>query len=200
MSSPANSLPVSAALPPRPSAAATTAAATAVAPAPFSTPALLAAMLKVSLKISDLFFTPGKPPLVEIGGRLAPAGIVRNLSSDDTRRIAIDLFGSNQQSLAENLKERGILRRVLQFAAGAHRFRVNVFAQRGTCAVVMRVIPGNVPTFRSAQLAGGIGEDCWGCANGIVLVTGPTGSGKSSTLAAIIDKINREQCYHVLHN
>jgi twitching motility protein PilT len=195
MSSPANSLPVSAALPPRPSAAATTAAATAVAPAPFSTPALLAAMLKVSLKISDLFFTPGKPPLVEIGGRLAPAGIVRNLSSDDTRRIANDLIGSNQQAI-ENLKERGSCD-VSYSLPGAHRFRVNVFMQRGTCAVVMRVIPGNVPTFEALNLPAELAKIV-GLRNGIVLVTGPTGSGKSSTLAAIIDKINREQCYHVL--
>ena len=80
---------------------------------------------------------------------------------------------------------------------GAHRFRVNVFLQRGTCAVVMRVIPGNVPTFEALNLPAELAKIV-GLRNGIVLVTGPTGSGKSSTLAAIIDKINREQCYHVL--
>ena len=152
-------------------------------------------MLKVSPKISDLFFTPGKPPLVEIGGRLAPAGIVRNLSSDDTRRIANDLIGSSQQAI-ENLKERGSCD-VSYSLPGAHRFRVNVFMQRGTCAVVMRVIPGNVPTFEALSTCLAELAKIVGLRNGIVLVTGPTGSGKSSTLAAIIDKINREQCYHI---
>jgi twitching motility protein PilT len=167
----------------------------APAAAPFSTPALLVAMLKVSPKISDLFFSPGKPPLVEIGGKLAPAGIARSLTSDDTRRIANDLIGSSQQAI-ENLKERGSCD-VSYSLPGAHRFRVNVFMQRGTCAVVMRVIPGNVPTFESLNLPAELAKIV-GLRNGIVLVTGPTGSGKSSTLAAIIDKINKEQSYHVL--
>jgi twitching motility protein PilT len=69
--------------------------------------------------------------------------------------------------------------------------------QRGTCAVVMRVIPGKVPDFASLNLPEELSKIV-GLRNGIVLVTGPTGSGKSSTLAAIIDKINKEQFYHVL--
>src|SRR5580658_9617561 len=75
-------------------------AATAAAPAaaPISTPALLAAMLRTSPKISDLFFSPGKPPLVEINGRLAPAGATRALTSEDTRRIASDLIGNNEDA------------------------------------------------------------------------------------------------------
>jgi Tfp pilus assembly pilus retraction ATPase PilT len=75
---------------------------------------------------------------------------------------------------------------------GSNRFRVNIFMQRGTCAVVMRVIPGKVPDFESLNLPFELGKIV-GLRNGIVLVTGPTGSGKSSTLAAIIDKINKEQ-------
>jgi twitching motility protein PilT len=69
--------------------------------------------------------------------------------------------------------------------------------QRGTCAIVMRVIPGVVPDFESLNLPAELSKIV-GLRNGIVLVTGPTGSGKSSTLAAIIDKINKEQFYHVL--
>jgi twitching motility protein PilT len=178
---------------PRP-AAAPGAAAAATAPA-FSTPALLAAMLKSSPKISDLFFTPGKPPLVEINGKLTPAGISRNLTSDDTMRIATDLIGSSKHA-ADNLKERGSCD-VSYSLPGANRFRVNVFMQRGTVAVVMRVIPGKVPDFESLNLPAELNKIV-GLRNGIVLVTGPTGSGKSSTLAAIIDKINKEQFYHVL--
>jgi len=152
-------------------------------------------MLRTSPKISDLFFTPGKPPLVEISGKLAPAGAARALTSEDSRRIAADLIGDNQHAI-DNLKELGSCD-VSYSLPGAHRFRVNIFMQRGSCAVVMRVIPGKVPDFESLHLPSEL-EKIVGLRNGIVLVTGPTGSGKSSTLAAIIDKINKEQSYHVL--
>jgi twitching motility protein PilT len=169
--------------------------AVAVAPAPISTPALLMAMLRVSPKISDLFFSPGKPPLVEINGKLAPAGAVRSLTSADTRRIACDLIGNNEDA-TENLKKLGSCD-VSYSLPGSNRFRVNIFMQRGSCAIVMRVIPGKVPNLESLSLPSELGKVV-ALRNGIVLVTGPTGSGKSSTLAAIIDKINQEQSYHVL--
>jgi twitching motility protein PilT len=152
-------------------------------------------MLRTSAKVSDLFFSPGKPPLVEINGKLAPAGTARALTSEDTRRIAADLIGNNQHA-TDNLKQLGSCD-VSYSLPGANRFRVNVFMQRGTCAVVMRVIPGKAPDFESLNLPAEL-EKIVGLRNGIVLVTGPTGSGKSSTLAAIIDKINKEQFYHVL--
>ncbi|MDQ1388828.1 MAG: twitching motility protein PilT [Acidobacteriaceae bacterium] len=186
MSSPTNAVPNMA-----PGAA--TGAAPAVAP--MSTPALLAAMLRTSPKISDLFFTPGKPPLVEISGKLAPAGTARALTCDDTRRIAADLIRDDQHAI-DNLKELGSCD-VSYSLPGANRFRVNIFMQRGSCAIVMRVIPGKVPDFESLNLPPELAKIV-GLRNGIVLVTGPTGSGKSSTLAAIIDKINKEQSYHVL--
>ena len=172
-----------------------TAIAAAPAAAPISTPDLLAAMLRVSPKISDLFFSPGKPPLVEINGKLVPAGTARVLTPEDTRRIASDLMGNNEDAIG-NLRKLGSSD-VSYSLPGANRFRVNIFMQRGTCAVVMRVIPGKVPDFESLNLPAELGKIV-GLRNGIVLVTGPTGSGKSSTLAAIIDKINKEQCYHVL--
>src|ERR1700723_478263 len=185
MSSPTN--PVATVAPAAPAAA--------PAAAPMSTPALLAAMLRTSAKISDLFFSPGKPPLVEINGKLVPAGAARSLTCEDTRRIAADLMGDNQDA-AENLRKLGSCD-VSFSLPGSNRFRVNIFMQRGTCAVVMRVIPGKVPDFESLNLPLELGKIV-GLRNGIVLVTGPTGSGKSSTLAAIIDKINKEQSYHVL--
>jgi twitching motility protein PilT len=178
-----------------PASAPRTAAAAAPAPAPISTPALLAAMLRTSPKISDLFFSPGKPPLVEVNGKLVPAGAARSLTSADTRRIATDLMGDNEDA-AENLKKLGSCD-VSYSLPGSNRFRVNIFMQRGSCAVVMRVIPGTVPDFESLNLPAELGKIV-SLRNGIVLVTGPTGSGKSSTLAAIIDKINKEQSYHVL--
>jgi twitching motility protein PilT len=189
MSSPTNPVANTASSAPR------TATAAAPAAAPMSTPALLAAMLRTSPKISDLFFSPGKPPLVEVNGKLVPAGAARSLTCEDTRRIASDLMGDNQDA-AENLRKLGSCD-VSFSLPGSSRFRVNIFMQRGTCAVVMRVIPGKVPDFESLNLPLELGKIV-GLRNGIVLVTGPTGSGKSSTLAAIIDKINKEQAYHVL--
>ena len=77
------------------------------------------------------------------------------------------------------------------------RFRVNIFKQRGSISVVMRVIPTAVPTIESLSLPSQLGEVSH-LKNGIVLLTGPTGSGKTSTLAAIIDKINNEYSYHIV--
>src|SRR2546429_653210 len=81
--------------------------------------------------------------------------------------------------------------------AGVARFRLNVFRQRGSCAIVMRVIPDKIPGFAELNLPAALGEIV-DLRNGIVLVTGPTGSGKSSTLAAILDKMNEEKPYHIL--
>jgi twitching motility protein PilT len=199
MSSPTTRLPnipvPAAAAAPATGAAAVSAAAVAPAPVRMPTPDLLAAMLRTSAKVSDLFFSPGKPPLVEINGKLASAGAPRPLTAEDTRRIASDLIGNNQHAI-ENLKKLGSCD-VSYSLPGLTRFRVNIFMQRGTCAVVMRVIPGKIPDFDTLNLPSELGKIV-GLRNGIVLVTGPTGSGKSSTLAAIIDRINREQFYHVL--
>jgi twitching motility protein PilT len=195
MSSPANRPPNGVPTAVAPVAAARAATAAAPAVTPMSTPELLASMLRISARVSDLFFSPGKPPLVEINGKLAPAGAARPLTSEDTRRIAADLIGNNQIA-TDNLKRLGSCD-VSYSLPGSNRFRVNVFMQRGTCAIVMRVIPGKAPDFASLNLPSELGKISE-LRNGIVLVTGPTGSGKSSTLAAIIDKINREQFYHVL--
>jgi twitching motility protein PilT len=175
-----------------PIAAAATAPATA-APT-FSVAALLTAMLRSSAKISDLFFSPGKPPMTEINGRLAPTG-PRALTPNDTRHIASQLIGDNQHA-QDNLRELGSCD-VSYSLPGASRFRVNVFKQRGTYAIVMRVIPGRVPSFAELNLPEEL-KQIVGLRNGIVLVTGPTGSGKSSTLAAIIDLINKQLSVHIL--
>jgi twitching motility protein PilT len=182
----------------RPAAVAGPASAAAAAPAlasgPVPTPVLLTAMLQTSSKISDLFLSPGKPPMVEINGRLASAG-PRALSADDTRRMAGDLIGENKNALAA-LREQGSCD-VSYSLPNAARFRVNIFMQRGSCAVVMRVIPGKIPDFASLNLPAELREIA-NLRNGVVLVTGPTGSGKSSTLAALIDLINQQQYYHIL--
>jgi twitching motility protein PilT len=173
------------------------ASAAAVAPAvtpQFSTRAMLTAMLKVSAKISDLFFSPGKPPMVEVNGKLTAVGNLK-LTPADTQRIAADLIGDNKHAQT-NLQEKGSCD-VSYSLSGASRFRVNVFMQRGTCAIVMRVIPVTVTNFETLNLPAEL-RNIANLRNGIVLVTGPTGSGKSSTLAAIIDLINELQSYHIL--
>ena len=169
------------------------AVASAVTPQ-FSTRAMLTAMLKVSAKISDLFFSPGKPPMVEVNGKLTAVGNLK-LTPADTQRIAADLIGDNKHAQT-NLQEKGSCD-VSYSLSGASRFRVNVFMQRGTCAIVMRVIPVTVTNFETLNLPAEL-RNIANLRNGIVLVTGPTGSGKSSTLAAIIDLINELQSYHIL--
>jgi twitching motility protein PilT len=181
-------------LSPPDSAASAAAPARAPVTAPPSTPALLTAMLRSAPKISDLFFSAGRPPMVEINGRLSGVG-ARALTPDDTRHIATELIGDNKYAL-ENLREQGSCD-VSYSLAGSSRFRVNVFMQRGSCVIVMRVIPSKIPSFAELNLPAEL-QNIAALRNGIVLVTGPTGSGKSSTLAAIIDLINKQHAYHVL--
>src|SRR6202051_1112581 len=161
------------------------------------TSVLLAGMLGASKKLTVWIFPPGRPPQVEIHGQLTAVEIPGSsiLSADDTRRIAADLIGTNKQAI-NTLREQGSCD-VSYGLPGMARFRVNVFIQRGSCAIVMRVIPTVIPTFGSLRLPAQLGEAA-NVRNGIILVTGGTGSGKSSTLAALIDRINSEHCYHVL--
>src|SRR6266481_4025284 len=161
------------------------------------TPVLLAGMLRASEKVSDLIFSPGRPPQVYIHGQLTAVEIAGSgmLSADDTRRIAADLIGTNKQAI-NTLREQGSCD-VSYGLPGMARFRVNVFIQRGSCAIVMRVIPTSIPSFSSLRLPTHL-EEVAQVRNGIVLVTGGSGSGKSSTVAALLDRINSEHCYHIL--
>ncbi len=162
-----------------------------------STNAILSAMLRTSSKVSDLIFSPGRPPQVELSGELVAVKIaeIPHLSAEDTRRIAGDLIGNNKVALAK-LREQGACD-VSYSLPGKARFRVNVFIQRGTCAVVMRVIPHTIPTFNDLNLPAQLAKIAE-LKNGIVLITGPTGSGKSSTMAAILDKVNELHGYHII--
>jgi len=161
------------------------------------TQALLAAMLRASEKVSDLIFSPGRPPQVEVFGQLVPVQMegLTVLSADDTRRIAADLIGNNKQAI-NTLREQGSCD-ISYGLPGLARFRVNAFIQRGSCAVVMRVIPTAIPEFEALHLPAHLG-DVANLRNGIVLVTGPTSSGKSSTVAALLDRINRERDFHII--
>jgi twitching motility protein PilT len=154
-------------------------------------------MLRAAPKISDLIFSPGRAPQVEVNGQLVQLKIagVGILKPDDTARIASDLMGRNPLA-AEKLKEEGSCD-ISYSVAKLSRFRVNIFMQRGTYGIVMRVIPTDVPTFQSLNLPAALLEAA-DLRPGIVLVTGPTGSGKSSTLAAFVDKINQEKACHII--
>ncbi len=154
-------------------------------------------MLGVSDKVSDLIFSPGRPPQVELVGKLqgVPVPGLEKLTPAHTAGIAKLIIG-NQQVAAQNLEKQGSAD--LSFSApGLARFRVNIFIQRGTHAIVMRVIPANPPGFADLNLPPQL-QAISELKNGIVLVTGPTGSGKSSTLAAIIDLINETKYYHIV--
>lgn len=163
----------------------------------FDLPPLIEKMLASGENISDLNFSVGRPPQVEINGKLTPVEIkgLRALTPYQTEIIAMSLLSGNTDA-AEKLLKTGSTD--ISFAIHQKtRFRVNIFSQRGTYCIVMRVIPTEIPTIESLQLPPQLGEISH-LKNGIVLLTGPTGSGKSSTLAAIIDKINREKYYHIV--
>src|ERR1700746_3376377 len=162
-----------------------------------ATPTLLGAMLRAAEKISDLIFSPGRPPQVQVYGQMIPVQVpgLTVLSADDSRHIAADLIGDNKQAI-NTLREHGSCD-ISYGLPGLARFRVNVFIQRGSCAVVLRVIPTSIPDFAALRLPQPLTE-VTKLRDGIVLVTGSTGSGKSSTLAVLLDAINREKYYHII--
>ena len=183
---------------PNPAPAAPAAAAAAPQAAPVvPTIAIIDAMLGMGKNVSDLILSPGRPPQVELSGKLVavPVAGVAALTPADTARIAGDLIGQNKVAL-EQLKNEGSADLSYSLPKRS-RFRVNIFKQRGTYAIVMRVIPTRIPTFEDLNLPDALREIAH-LKNGIVLVTGPTGSGKSSTLAAIIDMINSNYAEHII--
>jgi twitching motility protein PilT len=167
------------------------------APPPPNFITVLRQMLAVSNKVSDLIFSPGRPPQVELGGNLQPVRVsgLEKLTPAHTAGIAKLILG-NQESAIQSLEKTGSAD-VSFSAPGDCRFRVNIFKQRGTHAIVMRVIPGKPPQFKDFDLPEQL-KQIVDIKNGIVLVTGPTGSGKSTTLAAIIDLINETKYYHIV--
>jgi twitching motility protein PilT len=166
-------------------------------PPPLNFISILREMLRASDKVSDLIFSPGRPPQIELAGKLVPVRIagLEKLTPAHTAGIA-KLIIANQQAAVENLEKSGSAD--LSFSVpGDARFRVNIFKQRGSHAIVMRVIPMRPPRFSDYNLPDQLKEIA-DIKNGIVLVTGPTGSGKSSTLAAVIDLINEKHYYHIV--
>jgi twitching motility protein PilT len=158
---------------------------------------LITAMLKSHGHVSDLIFSPGRAPQIEVSGQLVELKFkgLERLTPQDTKLLAQDLMENNEHA-AGKLAQEGSAD-LSYGVSGVGRFRVNIFRQRGSCAIVMRVIPDAIPGFEELHLPPQLKEIVH-LKNGIVLVTGPTGSGKSSTLAAIIDLMNTEKAYHIL--
>src|ERR1044072_353402 len=160
-------------------------------------PPLIEQRLKVSENISDLNFSVGQPPQVEVNGRLQPTKVLglEKLTPYQTEIVAMTLMQGNPDA-AYRLAEPGSTDPSYSLPSRT-RFRVNIFQQRGTSSIVMRVIPTEIPTLETLNLPAAH-ADMAELRNGIVLVTGPTGSGKSTTLAAVIDLVNRNQQYHIV--
>src|SRR5882672_1880304 len=142
---------------------------------------------------SDLHVTTNTAPQVRVHGELSPLEGYRVLTSADTKQLAYSVLTDAQKHrFEENLE--------LDFSFGVKglsRFRANIFNQRGAVGAVFRAIPYEIKSFDDLGLAPVVKDLC-GKPRGLVLVTGPTGSGKSTTLAAMIDKINKERHEHIL--
>jgi twitching motility protein PilT len=158
---------------------------------------LIAGMLTGADHVSDLIFSPGRAPQIESKGELIELRFrdYEVLTTQHTMQIAEDLVGGNQVAV-EQLKRDGSAD-VSYALPGVARFRVNVFKQRASFAIVMRVIPVAIPSFDQLGLPPALASIV-PLRNGIVLVTGPTGSGKSSTIAAIVDRMNEERAIHIV--
>jgi twitching motility protein PilT len=154
-------------------------------------------MLAVNSKVSDLIFSPGRAPQVELTSELqnVPISGLESLKPGQIKGMVDIMLAGNEQGL-EILDKKGSTD-ISYSVPGLCRFRVNIFRQRGTHAIVMRVIPTTPPDWQELDLPEAV-MNVAQLRNGIVLVTGPTGSGKSTTLAAIIDLINATKKYHIV--
>jgi len=158
---------------------------------------ILGRMLAAGDKVSDLIFSPGRPPQVELTGDLqgVPIPGYEALKPAQIKAMS-DLMLTNNAQGNETLDKKGSTD-ISYSAPGLGRFRVNIFRQRGTHAIVMRVIPTRPPNWQELDLPLAV-RNAAELKNGLVLVTGPTGSGKSTTLAAVIDLINSTKRYHIV--
>jgi len=152
-------------------------------------------LLKIAVdnSASDLHLKVGSYPMMRVSGTLIPATDERRLDHEDVVAMSAAVMSTSQRQKFKDAQEVDLAYSV----PGLGRFRCNVFQQRGTVGLVLRVIPMNIRTIEELELPKvlhKIGDE----ERGLVLVTGTTGSGKSTTLAAMIDHINRTRCSHVM--
>ena len=142
---------------------------------------------------SDLHLQVGLPPMLRIDGALTPVANTPSLDGETTERLIFSILDNEQKQILLKDKEFDF-----SFAFGdLGRFRVNAFHERGNIAAAMRLIPNDIPTLAELGLPAVV-ESFADYPRGLVLVTGPTGSGKSTTLAALLDKINSERSEHII--
>ncbi|MGA1790955.1 MAG: type IV pilus twitching motility protein PilT [bacterium] len=159
---------------------------------------ILTTMLNSKPVVSDLNFTVGKPLQVESGGVLVPVPIdppMSSLTAYQTEQIALSLIGGDRR-LTEMLLREGSCD-LSYYIQGLARLRVNIFSQRGSYSIVLRKLATKIPTIDELslpQVFHKIAEE----KNGLVLVTGATGSGKSTSLAALLDEINDKKSIHII--
>jgi len=146
----------------------------------------------VKMDASDLHLTVGSPPVVRVDGKLVKMPY-DSLSPEDTKKLSYSIMNEKQRLKFETNSELDLSFGIEQMS----RFRCNVFMQRGNVAVALRQIPYRIRTFEELGLPK-VAAELSKLPRGLVLVTGPTGSGKSTTLAAIIDKINKERQCHII--
>jgi twitching motility protein PilT len=142
---------------------------------------------------SDLHLKVGSPPIMRIDGELHPMSDAKRLMQEDTIAMAFGMMTAHQKQVFKDQHEIDLAYAV----PGLGRFRCNVFQQRGTVGMVFRVIPIRIPSIRELYLPPVL-EKLALEPRGLILVTGTTGSGKSTTLAAMIDKINTEKNAHIV--
>lgn len=142
---------------------------------------------------SDLHIQVGLPPMLRIDGVLKPAPDTPVLDEDDVEKLVFAVMDEDQKKLLIKDKEVDF-----SFSFGdLGRFRVNAFHERGNIAAAMRLIPTKIRTIDELNMPK-IVNDFTNIPRGLVLVTGPTGSGKSTTLAAMLDKINTDKAVHII--
>jgi len=151
---------------------------------------LLQAMVREGA--SDLHITCGSPPHFRIDGHLVPLKTAP-LTPEQTQQLCLSVLNEKQKQTFLQDQELDLSFGVKNLC----RFRANLFMQRGTVAAAFRAIPSNLPEFEKLGLPPVVGR-LTNRAKGLILVTGPTGSGKSTTLAAMLDKINRERHHHII--
>jgi len=152
-------------------------------------------LLRVAMdrRASDLHLKVGNHPIIRIDGRLIPLEDQGRVSQEEAIAVAFSIMSSGQK---ERFKEKNELD-LAYSAPGMGRFRVNVFQQRGTIGLVLRVVPTRILTIEELNLPPVL-EKLSAEQRGLILVTGTTGSGKSTTLAAIIDFINRNRTDNII--
>jgi len=142
---------------------------------------------------SDLHIQVGLPPMLRVDGSLKPIEDAPVLEPSDVEKLVFSILDDDQKEIL--LKDKEV---DFSFAFGNYgRFRVNAFHERGNLAAALRLIPSKIRTLEDLKMPK-ILESFTKFPRGLVLVTGPTGSGKSTTLAAMVDKINSEQSKHIL--